>query len=119
MTVYTNLEDFFSTLNLQAPQKWATYPNPTLLDPLSGPNLTKPNCWDVIEKMSHVVTLVMIINLSIYISIYLQVMNLCLQHRVRFAHPPLQHEFRACQGQSPRTPGCIPILVLAALDPNH
>ena len=46
-------------------------------------------------------------------------MNPCLQRRVRFAHPPLQHRFRACRGLRPWTPGCIPIIVLAVLDPNH
>ena len=51
--------------------------------------------------------------------IYRQAMNPCLWHRVRFTHPHLQHGFRACWGLCPRIPGCIPILVLAALIPNH
>ena len=51
--------------------------------------------------------------------IYIQAMNPCLRCGVRFAHPPLQDEFRVCRGLRPRTPGCIPISVLAAPDPNH
>ena len=33
-------------------------------------------------------------------------------------NPCLRHGFKACRGLRPRTPGCIPTLVLAALHPN-
>jgi hypothetical protein len=47
-----------------------------------------------------------------------QAMNPCLWRGVHFAHPCLQHRFKACRGLRPRTPGCIPVLMLAVLYPN-
>ena len=56
--------------------------------------------------------------LSMIPTLDVQAVNPCQRHRIRFAHPCLCHGFKACWGLCPRTPGCIPTLVLAALHPS-
>jgi hypothetical protein len=96
------------------------------LFPLCNAPQNTPNCssntfrQSPLQKITshHYVTFFCQLQTTIHHSLFIykgQAVNLCLRRGVRFAHPCLQHGFKACRGLRPRTPGCIPTLSLAAL----
>ena len=54
-----------------------------------------------------------------FICIHAHFHNLIIAYiYIQAVNPCQRHGFKACRGLRPRTPGCIPTLVLAALHPN-